>query len=64
MIYDIQQRMMYEIIKPFEGHAIETDRESSAEESYLLRCLVPSIGTGYSPRRKRQIADILADSIV
>lgn len=25
MIYDVQQRMMYEIIKPFEGCAIETD---------------------------------------
>lgn len=27
MIYDIQQRILYGIIKPFEGHAIETDRE-------------------------------------
>lgn len=33
MIYDIQQRMMYEIIKPFEGHAIETDRGSAVRES-------------------------------
>lgn len=33
MIYDIQQRMMYEIIKPFEGHAIETDSGSTSEWS-------------------------------
>ncbi len=32
MIYDIRQGLIYEIIKPFEGYAIETDHESESKE--------------------------------